>query len=135
MTTETDNNHYYYGTGRRKTSVARVRVYNRAGGVTVNGKPLNEAIAVDQWLSDALKPLVVTDLAGKVSVVAKTQGGGSHGQAVALSHGISRALIAFDPELRPVLKSHKLLTRDPRMRESKKYGLKRARKAPQYTKR
>lgn len=135
MTTETDNNHYYYGTGRRKTSVARVRVYNRAGGVTVNGKPLNEAIAVDQWLSDALKPLVVTDLAGKVSVVAKTQGGGSHGQAVALSHGISRALIAFDPQLRPVLKSHKLLTRDPRMRESKKYGLKRARKAPQYTKR
>ena len=135
MTTETDNNHYYYGTGRRKTSVARVRVYNRAGGVTVNGKPLNEAIAVDQWLSDALKPLVVTELAGKVSVVAKTQGGGSHGQAVALSHGISRALIAFDPQLRPVLKSHKLLTRDPRMRESKKYGLKRARKAPQYTKR
>ena len=135
MTTETDNNHYYYGTGRRKTSVARVRVYNRAGGVTGNGKPLNEAIAVDQWLSDALKPLVVTELAGKVSVVAKTQGGGSHGQAVALSHGISRALIAFDPQLRPVLKSHKLLTRDPRMRESKKYGLKRARKAPQYTKR
>ncbi len=135
MTTDTDNNHYYYGTGRRKTSVARVRVYNRAGGVTVNGKPLNEAIAVDQWLSDALKPLVATDLAGKVSVVAKTQGGGTHGQAVALSHGISRALIAFDPQLRPVLKSHKLLTRDPRMRESKKYGLKRARKAPQYTKR
>ena len=135
MTTETDNTNYYYGTGRRKTSVARVRVYNRAGGVTVNGKPLNEAISVDQWLSDALKPLTVTELAGKVSVVAKTQGGGAHGQAVALSHGLSRALIAFDPQLRPVLKSHKLLTRDPRMRESKKYGLKRARKAPQYTKR
>ncbi len=133
MTTETDN--YYYGTGRRKTSVARVRIYNRAGGVTLNGKPLNEAISVDQWLTDALRPLAVTELAGKVTVVAKTHGGGVHGQAVALSHGLSRALIAFDPQLRPVLKSHKLLTRDPRMRESKKYGLKRARKAPQYTKR
>ena len=135
MTTETEDTNYYYGTGRRKTSVARVRVYNRAGGVTVNGKPLNEAISVDQWLSDALKPLAVTELAGKVSVVAKTQGGGAHGQAVALSHGLARALIALDPQLRSVLKSHRLLTRDPRMRESKKYGLKRARKAPQYTKR
>ena len=133
MTTETDN--YYYGTGRRKTSVARVRVYNRSGGVTLNGKPLNEAVSVDQWLSDALKPLAVTELAGKVTVVANTHGGGVHGQAVALSHGLSRALINFDPQLRPVLKNHKLLTRDPRMRESKKYGLKRARKAPQYTKR
>ena len=134
MTTENDD-HYYYGTGRRKTSVARVRLYNRSGGVTLNGKPLNEGITVDQWISDALKPLNVTELAGKVTVVAKTHGGGVHGQAVALSHGLSRALIAFDPQLRPILKSHKLLTRDPRMRESKKYGLKRARKAPQYTKR
>ena len=133
MTTE--NEHYYYGTGRRKTSIARVRVYNRAGGATVNGKPLNEAISVDQWLADALRPLSVTDLAGKVTVVAKTHGGGMHGQAVAFSHGLSRALIEFDPQLRPVLKSYKLLTRDSRMRESKKYGLKRARKAPQYTKR
>ncbi len=133
MTTETE--HYYYGTGRRKTSVARVRLYNRPGGVTLNGKPLNEVITVDHWLTDALRPLAVTELAGNVSVVAKTHGGGIHGQTVALSHGISRALIAFDPGLRSVLKSHKLLTRDPRMRESKKYGLKRARKAPQYTKR
>lgn len=134
MTTENDD-HYYYGTGRRKTSVARVRLYNREGGVTLNGKPLNEVVSVDQWLSEAMRPLNVTELAGKVTVVAKTHGGGVHGQAVALSHGLSRALIAFDPQLRPVLKSHKLLTRDPRMRESKKYGLKRARKAPQYTKR
>ena len=134
MTTENDD-HYYYGTGRRKTSVARVRLYNREGGVTLNGKPLNEVISVDQWLSEAMQPLNVTELAGKVTVVAKTHGGGVHGQAVALSHGLSRALIAFDPQLRPVLKSHKLLTRDSRMRESKKYGLKRARKAPQYTKR
>ena len=134
MTTENDQ-HYYYGTGRRKSSIARVRLYNRSGGVTLNGKPLNEVISVDQWLSDALRPLAVTELAGKVTVVAKTHGGGVHGQAVALSHGLARALIAFDPQLRPVLKSHKLLTRDPRMRESKKYGLKRARKAPQYTKR
>ena len=134
MTTDNGEN-YYYGTGRRKSSIARVRLYNRAGGVTLNGKPLNEVISVDQWLSDALRPLTVTELAGKVTVVAKSHGGGVHGQAVALSHGLSRALIAFDPELRPMLKSHKLLTRDPRMRESKKYGLKRARKAPQYTKR
>ncbi len=134
MTTENDD-HYYYGTGRRKTSVARVRLYNREGGVTLNGKPLNEVISVDQWFSEAMRPLNVTELAGKVTVVAKTHGGGVHGQAVALSHGLSRALIAFDPQLRPALKSHKLLTRDPRMRESKKYGLKRARKAPQYTKR
>jgi small subunit ribosomal protein S9 len=133
LTTENDN--YYYGTGRRKTSIARVRVYNRAGGVTVNGKPLNETISVDQWLADALRPLAATDLAGKVTVVAKTHGGGVHGQAVAFSHGLSRALIAFDPQLRPALKRYKLLTRDSRMRESKKYGLKRARKAPQYTKR
>lgn len=134
MTTDNEN-HYYYGTGRRKSSIARVRVYNRAGGVTLNGKPLNEVISVDEWLSDALMPLNVTDLAGKVTVVAKTHGGGVHGQAVAFSHGLSRALISFDPQLRPALKSFKLLTRDPRMRESKKYGLKRARKAPQYTKR
>ncbi len=133
MTTETEN--YYYGTGRRKRSIAQVRVYNRAGGVTLNGKPLNDVISVDQWFSDAMRPLSVTDLNGKVTVVAKTHGGGVHGQAVALSHGLSRALIKFDPQLRSVLKSYKLLTRDPRMRESKKYGLKRARKAPQYTKR
>ena len=133
MTTETEN--YYYGTGRRKRSIARVRVYNRAGGVTLNGKAVNDAITVDEWLSDALLPLSVTELRGKVTVVAKTHGGGLHGQAVALSHGLSRALIKFDPQLRPALKRYKLLTRDPRMRESKKYGLKRARKAPQYTKR
>ncbi len=134
MTTE-NNDRYYYGTGRRKTSIARVRLYNREGGVTLNGKPLNEVISVDQWFAAAMLPLNVTELAGKVTVVAKSHGGGVHGQAVALSHGLSRALIEFDPELRPVLKRYKLLTRDPRMRESKKYGLKRARKAPQYTKR
>lgn len=134
MTTENDDR-YYYGTGRRKTSIARVRLYNREGGVTLNGKPLNEVISVDQWFAAAMLPLNVTELAGKVTVVAKSHGGGVHGQAVALSHGLSRALIEFDPELRPVLKRYKLLTRDPRMRESKKYGLKRARKAPQYTKR
>lgn len=134
MTTE-NNDRYYYGTGRRKTSIARVRLYNREGGVTLNGKPLNEVISVDQWFAAAMLPLNVTELAGKVTVVAKSHGGGVHGQAVALSHGLSQALIEFDPELRPVLKRYKLLTRDPRMRESKKYGLKRARKAPQYTKR
>ncbi len=131
----TDQEQYYYGTGRRKTSIARVRVYNREGGVTVNGKPINEVFAVDHWISDAMRPLVVTDLAGKVTVMAKTHGGGVHGQSGAFSHGLARALAEFDPQLRTELKRHKLLTRDSRMRESKKYGLKRARKAPQYTKR
>lgn len=132
----TDNSDiYYYGTGRRKSSVARVRVYGREGGITVNRKPAKDVFAVDEWLKDALRPLDATELRGKVTVIATTQGGGLHGQSGAFSHGLARALVKYDPDLRSALKSAKLLTRDPRMRESKKYGLKRARKAPQYTKR
>lgn len=132
----TDNNDiYYYGTGRRKRSVARVRVYGRQGGVTVNRKPVEDVFEVDEWLKDALRPLDATEMHGKVTVIATTHGGGLHGQAGALSHGLARALVKFDPNLRPNLKAAKLLTRDSRMRESKKYGLKRARKAPQFTKR
>lgn len=126
---------YSYGTGRRKRSVARVRVYGRDGGVTVNRKPVEDVFEVDEWLKDALRPLDAVELRGKVTVIATTRGGGLHGQATAFSHGLARALVKFDPDLRPTLKSAKLLTRDSRMRESKKYGLKRARKAPQYTKR
>lgn len=132
----TDNSDiYYYGTGRRKSSVARVRVYGREGGITVNRKPAKDVFSVDEWLKDALRPLDATELRGKVTVIATTRGGGLHGQSGAFAHGLARALVKYDPDLRPALKSAKLLTRDPRMRESKKYGLKRARKAPQYTKR
>jgi len=127
--------HYYYGTGRRKNAVARVRVYNTPGGITVNGKPLEEAIPVDAWHKHAARPLDVTKLAGSVTVVAKTLGGGGSGQAGAVSLGIARALVLLNEDYKPSLRKAGLLTRDSRMKESKKYGLKRARKAPQYTKR
>ncbi|MEX0762332.1 MAG: 30S ribosomal protein S9 [Dehalococcoidia bacterium] len=126
---------YYYGTGRRKNAIARVRVYNSPGGVTVNGKPLEEVFPVDSWSRAAINPLRVTNTFESVTVVAKTHGGGSGGQAGALSHGLARALVVMDPNLKKPLKDAGLLTRDSRMKESKKYGLKRARKAPQYTKR
>ena len=127
--------HYYYGTGRRKNAIARVRVYNTPGGVTVNGKPLEDAIPVDAWNKQAARPLEVANLAGNVTVVAKTNGGGGSGQAGAVSLGIARALVLMDENLKSSLRGAGLLTRDSRMKESKKYGLKRARKAPQYTKR
>ncbi len=126
---------YYYGTGRRKTSIARVRVYNSSGGSTVNGKPIDEVFTVGAWLRHALSPLKATNLADKVTVVARTQGGGSAGQAGAFAHGLARALVVMDENLRRPLREAGLMTRDPRMKESKKYGLKKARKAPQYTKR
>lgn len=126
---------YFYGTGRRKNAVARVRVYNTPGGVTVNGKPLEEAIPVSAWHQQAARPLEVAELAGNVTVVAKTSGGGGHGQAGAVSLGLARALVLMDENLKSKMRSNGLLTRDSRMKESKKYGLKRARKAPQYTKR
>ncbi len=126
---------YYYGTGRRKTSVARVRVYNTPGGFTVNGKPLEEAIPQQAWAQMAIAPLGVTNLANNVTVVVKAHGGGVGSQAGAVAHGLARALSVMDEDLKKPLRSAGLLTRDPRMKESKKAGLKRARKAPQYTKR
>ncbi len=126
---------YYYGTGRRKNAIARVRVYNTPGGITVNGRPPEEAFPVDAWYRQALSPLGVTRMLDNVTVVAKTHGGGSSGQAGAFAHGLARALVVLDEELRKPLRDAGLLTRDSRMKESKKYGLKRARKAPQYTKR
>ena len=126
---------YYYGTGRRKNAIARVRVYNTPGGVTVNGRPPEEVFPVDAWHRHALSPLGVTRMLDNVTVVAKTHGGGSSGQAGAFAHGLARALVVLDEELRKPLRDAGLLTRDSRMKESKKYGLKRARKAPQYTKR
>ena len=126
---------YYYGTGKRKSAIARVRVFNTPGEITVNGKTLEEAIPVEIWQKSVTRPLDLLDLKSSVTVIAKPHGGGISGQADALSLGISRALIEMDSNLRSKLKSKGLLTRDSRIKESKKYGLKRARKAQQFTKR
>ena len=127
--------HYYYGTGRRKTSVARVRLYMDSGPIVVNGKPMEEVFPWDSWQQAVIQPFRVTDARDQFRVVAKVTGGGVVSQAGALRHGISRALVVADPNLRTPLKRAGLLTRDAREKESKKYGLKRARKAKQYTKR
>ena len=127
--------HYYYGTGKRKTAIAKVRLYTRPGNVVVNGKPLEEAFPWDSWQDIVTQPLQVTETLGKYSVQAQVYGGGITGQAAAVRHGISRALAVLDENLKPVLRKHGLLTRDARIKESKKYGLQRARKAQQYSKR
>ncbi len=126
---------YYYGTGKRKTAVAQVRLYPGAGGFLINDKALEDIFPLPAWQSVILEPMKLTDSEGKFRVVVKLHGGGVTSQAGALRHGIARALTVADQELRPVLKKHGLLTRDSRIKESKKYGLKRARRAPQYTKR
>lgn len=127
---------YYYGTGRRKSSVARVRLYPGGGEITVNGKPATEYFGgrlVHQ--STIAQPLRLTNTQEAYNVMIRVKGGGTSGQAGAVRHGIARALTAANPELRPALKQAGLLTRDAREKERKKVGLKRARKAPQYTKR
>ena len=126
---------YHYATGRRKTSIARVRLYMDSGAIVVNGRPMAEAFPWDSWQYLINEPFRVIDGLGRYRVVAKISGGGVTGQAGALRHGISRALIVSDPSLRAPLKKAGLLTRDAREKERKKYGLKRARKAKQYTKR
>ena len=127
---------YNYGTGRRKSSVARVRVYeNGTGSIIINGRDIDEYFGLETLKLIVRQPLVSTDLVGKVDVVVTVAGGGVSGQAGAIRHGISRALLLFDPELRPALKEAGFLTRDPRMKERKKYGLKAARRAPQFSKR
>ena len=126
---------YYYGTGRRKTSVARVRLYPGEGAFVVNGKPANEYITREVDMAAAMEPLRLTGNEGKFMISIVVAGGGITGQAGAMRHGIARALVVANPEWRPVLKKAGLLTRDPRAKERKKAGLKRARKAPQYTKR
>jgi small subunit ribosomal protein S9 len=127
--------HYYYGTGRRKTSVARVRLYPGTGAVVINGKPLDELFVRPVHREAILRPLAVTESQEKFNAQVKVEGGGISGWAGAIAHGIARALVAADENLKPILRRHGLLTRDPREKERKKYGLKRARKAPQYTKR
>ena len=131
----TQASHYYYGTGKRKTSIAKVRLYTEPGNVVVNGKPLEEAFPWKGWQVVVSLPLEVTETLGKYSVSAQVYGGGVSSQAGAVRHGISRALAVLDENLKPVLRKHGLLTRDARIKESKKYGLKRARKAEQYSKR
>ena len=128
----------YYGTGRRKTSVARVFLKPGNGKIKINGKTyddINEYFCNPAWSKHALEPLFVTNMFGKFDIVARLNGGGPSGQAGALRLGIARALVQFDEKLKPILKEHKMLTRDPRMVERKKYGLKKARRAPQYSKR
>jgi small subunit ribosomal protein S9 len=126
---------YYYGTGRRKSAVARVRLYPGSGSIVVNGKPFQDVFVWDLLQLRVRRPLVSTETEERFNVHAKIAGGGISGWADALAHGISRALVAFDEALRPTLRKAGLLTRDPRVKERMKPGLKRARKAPQYTKR
>lgn len=127
--------HYYYGTGRRKTSVARVRLYPGAGAIIINGKPFEQVFTRPLHQQAILHGLRATETQSRFNVQVKVEGGGVSGWAGAISHGIARALVEADEGYKPTLRHLGLLTRDPRMRESKKYGLKRARKAPQYTKR
>lgn len=126
---------YYYGTGRRKTAVARVRLYPGNGDIVVNGKPMSEYFDREHDRQAIMLPLQTTEMTSKFSVMVRVLGGGVSGQAGAVSHGISRALVEADPNLHQSLRRSGLLTRDSRGKERKKFGLKRARKAPQYTKR
>jgi len=125
----------YFGTGRRKKSVARVRLVPGSGNITVNKKDIDEYFNFDTLKVLVREPLEITDTLDKYDVIVNVNGGGFTGQAGAIRHGISRALLEADSELRPVLKKAGYLTRDPRMKERKKYGLKKARRAPQFSKR
>ena len=125
---------YYYGTGRRKNSVARVACI-RYGAITINGRSIDEYFGLETLKLIVRQPLALTENTDKLDVVCTVTGGGVTGQAGAIRHGVSRALLEFSPELRPVLKKAGFLTRDPRMKERKKYGLKAARRAPQFSKR
>ena len=127
---------YQYGTGRRKSSIARVRVYEGGtGSIIINGRDIDEYFGLDTLKMVVRQPLVTTELVGKVDIICTVKGGGVSGQAGAIRHGIARALIVLDESYRPALKAAGLLTRDPRMKERKKYGLKAARRAPQFSKR
>ena len=127
---------YFYGTGRRKSSVARVRVYeNGTGSIIINGRDIDEYFGLETLKLLVRQPLVTTDMLGKVDIVVSVAGGGVSGQAGAIRHGVARALLTADAEYRPALKAAGFLTRDPRMKERKKYGLKAARRAPQFSKR
>ena len=126
---------YFYGTGRRKSSVARVRVYPGSGSVIINGKDIDAYFGLETLKLIINQPFAVTATEGKFDVVANVAGGGLSGQAGAIRHGIARALLKADEAYKPALKAAGLLTRDPRMKERKKYGLKAARRASQFSKR
>jgi small subunit ribosomal protein S9 len=126
---------YYYGTGRRKAATARVRLYPGESSVLVNGKPFEEYFPLERDRALILEPLRAVSMSDQFRVMVQVSGGGISGQAGAIRHGIARALLVANPDLRPTLRQGGLLTRDPRAKERKKPGLKRARKAPQYTKR
>ncbi len=130
-----DSNPYFYGTGRRKSSVARVRVYAGTGKITINGRDIDDYFGLDTLKLIVRQPLVLTGTQAQFDIVCTVAGGGVTGQAGAIRHGLSRALLQFNEELRPTLKKAGFLTRDPRMKERKKYGLKGARRAPQFSKR
>jgi len=125
----------YQGTGRRKKSIARVRLMEGKGNITVNGVELDKYFGTEILKVIVNQPFAVTNTTGKYDVIAKVEGGGFTGQAGAIRHGIARALNEANSEFRPALKQNGFLTRDPRMKERKKYGLKKARKAPQFSKR
>ena len=126
---------YFYGTGRRKNSVARVRVYNGTGKITINDRDIDNYFGLETLKLVVRSPLAVAGVEGKFDIVVRVGGGGVSDQAGAIRHGLSRALLQYDEELRPALKKAGFLTRDPRMKERKKYCLKAARRAPQFSKR
>ena len=126
---------YFYGTGRRKNSVARVRVYTGTGKITINDRDIDDYFGLETLKLIVRQPLAVAEVEGKFDIVVRVNGGGVSGQAGAIRHGLSRALLQSDENLRPALKKAGFLTRDPRMKERKKYGLKAARRAPQFSKR
>ena len=130
-----DSNPYFYGTGRRKSSVARVRVYAGTGKITINDRDIDDYFGLETLKLIVRQPLALTGTTEKFDIVVRVAGGGVTGQAGAIRHGLSRALLQFDENLRPALKKAGFLTRDPRMKERKKYGLKAARRAPQFSKR
>ncbi len=130
-----EGNPYFYGTGRRKSSVARVRVYNGTGKITINDRDIDDYFGLETLKLIVRQPLSLTGTMDKFDIVCRVAGGGVTGQAGAIRHGIARALLQYDAELRSALKKAGLLTRDPRMKERKKYGLKGARRAPQFSKR
>lgn len=126
---------YFYGTGRRKHSVARVRVYQGTGKITINGRDIDDYFGLETLKLIVRQPLALTETTENFDIVCTVAGGGVTGQAGAIRHGLSRALLQFNAEFRPELKKAGFLTRDPRMKERKKYGLKAARRAPQFSKR
>ena len=130
-----DSKPYYYGTGRRKHSVARVRMYPGTGKITINGRDIDEYFGLETLKLIVRQPMEITNTLGRFDIVCTVAGGGVSGQAGAIRHGIARALIAAEPELRDSVKKAGFITRDSRMKERKKYGLKAARRAPQFSKR